>query len=53
MNPSIKKHEHVLGIDEGLHEPSFDNLLETAVYCDLNKKKKGSNRGSTGGRSNL
>lgn len=37
MNPSVKKHEHVLGIDEGLHEPSLVNLLETALYYNLNE----------------
>jgi serine/threonine-protein kinase HipA len=37
MNPSVKKPEHVLGIDEGLHEPSFSTLLETALYYDLKK----------------
>ncbi|WP_436567502.1 type II toxin-antitoxin system HipA family toxin [Janthinobacterium sp. HLX7-2] len=35
MNPSIKKDEHVLGIDEGLHEPSLETLLETAIYYRL------------------
>ena len=35
MNPSVKKEEHVLGIDEGLHEPSLDRLLSTALYYDL------------------
>lgn len=35
MNPSIKKEEHVLGIDEVLHESSFEHLLNTALYYDL------------------
>ena len=35
MNPSVKKLEHVLGIDESLHEPSMKNLLATAMYYDL------------------
>ncbi|CAN5873090.1 type II toxin-antitoxin system HipA family toxin [soil metagenome] len=35
MNPSIKKEEHVLGIDEGMHEPSFKTLLQTAIYYQL------------------
>jgi serine/threonine-protein kinase HipA len=35
MNPSVKKPDHVLGINEGLHEPSLRNLLETALYYDL------------------
>lgn len=35
MNPSVKKPEHVLGIDEGLHAPSLGTLLETARYYDL------------------
>ena len=38
MNPSLKKPEHVLGIDEGLHEPSLETLLETALYYDLNEQ---------------
>ena len=37
MNPSVKKPDHVLGIDEGLHEPSLRNLLETALYYDLSE----------------
>jgi serine/threonine-protein kinase HipA len=37
MNPSVKKPEHVLGIDEGLHGPSLETLLETAPYYDLNE----------------
>lgn len=37
MNPSVKKPDHVLGIDEGLHEPSLATLLETAPYYDLNE----------------
>jgi serine/threonine-protein kinase HipA len=36
MNPSVKKPEHVLGIDEGLHAPSLATLLETAPYYGLN-----------------
>ena len=35
MNPSVKKQEHVLGIDEGLHAPSLDHLLDTALYYNL------------------
>lgn len=35
MNPSVKKPEHVLGIDEGLHAPSLPTLLDTAVYYGL------------------
>lgn len=35
MNPSVKKPDHVLGIDEGLHQPSLATLLETALYYDL------------------
>ena len=35
INPSIKKPEHVLGIDEGLHEPSLSTLLGTAPYYDM------------------
>jgi len=35
MNPSVKKPEHVPGMDEGLHEPSLANLLETALYYGL------------------
>lgn len=35
MNPSVKKQEHVLGIDEGLHAPSLEHLLDTARYYDL------------------
>ncbi|UUM22222.1 type II toxin-antitoxin system HipA family toxin [Mycoavidus sp. SF9855] len=35
MNPSVKKDEHVLGIDEGIHEPSLEALLETAIYYKL------------------
>lgn len=37
MNPSVKKLEHVLGIDEGLHAPSLATLLETAPYYDLDQ----------------
>lgn len=37
MNPSVKKSEHVLGIDEGLHEPSLANLLETSIYYNLDE----------------
>ena len=37
MNPSVKKPEHVLGIDESLHAPSLENLLETALYYDLSE----------------
>ncbi len=35
MNPSIKKEEHVLGINEGMHAPSLETLLETAAYYKL------------------
>lgn len=35
MNPSVKKPDHVLGIDEGLHEPSLETLLATALYYGL------------------
>jgi len=35
MNPSVRKQEHVLGIDEGLHAPSLSTLLETARYYAL------------------
>ena len=35
MNPSVKKDEHVLGIDEGIHEPSLEALLDTAIYYKL------------------
>lgn len=35
MNPSVKKDEHVLGLDEGLHEPSLLTVLETATYYRL------------------
>jgi serine/threonine-protein kinase HipA len=35
MNPSLKKPEHVLGIDEDLHAPLLDTLLETAPYYKL------------------
>jgi serine/threonine-protein kinase HipA len=38
MNPSVKKPEHVLGIDEGLHEPSLETLLQTALYYDLDEQ---------------
>jgi serine/threonine-protein kinase HipA len=38
MNPSLKKSEHVLGIDEGLHGPSLGTLLETALYYDLDER---------------
>ena len=37
MNPSVKKPDHVLGIDEGLHEPSLATLLETAPYYKLDE----------------
>lgn len=37
MNPSVKKPDHVLGIAEGLHEPSMENLMATALYYDLNE----------------
>lgn len=37
MNPSVKKPEHVLGIDEGLHGPSLEALLETALYYGLDE----------------
>lgn len=37
MNPSTKKPDHVLGIDEGLHEPSLDILLDTALYYVLDR----------------
>jgi serine/threonine-protein kinase HipA len=37
MNPSTKKPDHVLGIDEGLHEPSLDILLDTALYYGLDR----------------
>lgn len=37
MNPSVKKAEHVLGIDEGLHGPSLETLLETAPYYHLDE----------------
>jgi serine/threonine-protein kinase HipA len=37
MNPSVKKPEHVLGINEGQHGPSLETLLETAVYYNLDE----------------
>lgn len=37
MNPSSKKLEHVLGIDEGLHAPSLAVLLETDLYYALER----------------
>ena len=37
MNCSTKKRDHVLGIDEGLHEPSLNTLLDTAAYYRLDQ----------------
>jgi serine/threonine-protein kinase HipA len=37
MNPSVKKPEHVLGIDEGQHGPSLETLLETVIYYNLDE----------------
>ena len=42
MNPSIKKEEHVLGIDEGLHEPSLESVVETAVDYRLQDEEASS-----------
>ena len=39
MNPSVKKDEHVLGLDEGLHEPSLKTVLETAEYYRLSDEE--------------
>jgi len=39
MNPSVKKPEHVLGIDEGQHGPSLETLLETALYYNLDESQ--------------
>lgn len=39
MNISLKKAEHVLGIDENSNEPSLDTLLETAMYYRLDKSE--------------
>jgi serine/threonine-protein kinase HipA len=37
MNPSARKLDHVLGIDEGLHAPSLRTLLETDLYYGLER----------------
>ncbi|MES2832569.1 MAG: type II toxin-antitoxin system HipA family toxin [Pseudomonadota bacterium] len=39
MNISLKKVEHVLGIDENNHEPSLETLLETAMYYRLDEQE--------------
>ncbi len=40
--PSVKKEEHMLGINEDIHEPSLEALLKTAIYYKLSHVKASS-----------
>jgi serine/threonine-protein kinase HipA len=41
MNPSPHKETHELGLDEHLHEPALETVLETAEYYRLDRDAAG------------